>query len=132
SSTQNGIIVACRGTLPPNLHDPASLLDWMNDFFAKPASSTTAPYNLPGNVHSGFLGTVKAVATQVQSLVNALNPGTDNPVYVTGHSKGGGVASLLAYILSQNMNIPVQPLVTFASPKPGDAGFQSGFQSAGL
>ena len=53
-----------------------------------------------------------------QSLVNALNPGTDNPVYVTGHSKGGGVASLLAYILSQNMNIPVQPLVTFASPKP--------------
>jgi hypothetical protein len=128
ASGQTGIIVACRGTLPPSLDDPASLYDWIQDFFAEPTTSTTAPYQVPGEVHSGFLAAVKAVADQVASLVNGFNPGTDNPVYVTGHSKGGGVASILAYILSQNMGIPVQPLVTFASPKPGDTVFQEGFE----
>jgi len=40
------------------------------------------------------------------------------------------VASILAYILAHNMGIPnIQPLVTFASPKPGDPVFQAGFQS---
>lgn len=128
-SQQTGIIVACRGTLPPSLNDPASLYDWIQDFFAEPTTSTTAPYQLPGQVHSGFLDDTRTVADQVASLVKSFNPGPNNPVYVTGHSKGGGVASLLAYILSQNMGIPnVQPLVTFASAKPGDANFQAGFQ----
>jgi hypothetical protein len=130
SSTENGIIVACRGTLPPNLSDPASVFDWIQDFFAAPTTSTSGPYTVPGQVHSGLFNATKAVADQVASFVKALNPGADNPVFVTGHSKGGGVASILAYILSQNMGIPnVQPLVTFASPKPGDTVFQAGFQS---
>ena len=39
------------------------------------------------------------------------------------------MASIAAYILSQNLGIPnVQPLVTFASPKPGDVNFMGGFQ----
>jgi hypothetical protein len=130
ASGENGIIVACRGTLPPALSDPASLLDWIQKFFAEPTSSTSGPYRVPGQVHSGFFDATTAVADQVESLVKGFNPGPSNPVYVTGHSKWGAVASILAYILSQNMGIPnVQPLVTFASPKPGDANFQAGFQS---
>lgn len=130
ASGQNGIIVACRGTLPPSLNDPASVYDWVQDFFAAPTTSTSGPYAVPGQVHSGFFKATTAVADQVATLINALSPGPNNPVYVTGHSKGGGVASILAYILSQNMSIPnVQPLVTFASPKPGDSVFQAGFQS---
>ena len=127
---QNGIVVACRGTLPPSESDPASLYDWIQDFFAAPTTSTSGPYAVPGQVHSGFFDATTTIADQVASLVKGFNPGPDNPVYVTGHSKGGGVASILAYILSQNMGIPnVQPLVTFASPKPGDTAFQAGFQS---
>jgi hypothetical protein len=81
-------------------------------------------------LHRGFFNATTAIADRVASLVKGFDPGPNNPVYVTGHSKGGGVASILAYILSQNMGIPnVQPLVTFASPKPGDASFQAGFQS---
>lgn len=130
ASGGSGIIVACRGTLPPALDDPASVYDWIQDFFAEPTTSTSGPYKVPGQVHSGFFDATTAVADQVVTLVNALKPGATNPVYVTGHSKGGGVASILAYILSQNMGIPnVQPLVTFASPKPGDPVFQAGFQS---
>lgn len=124
-----GIIVACRGTLPLSFKDPASVWDWIQNLFAEPTSSPSGLYRVPGEVHSGFFDATKAVAGQVVSLVNSFSPGPDNPVYVTGHSKGGGVASILGYILSQNVGFPVQPLVTFASPKPGDTGFQAGFQS---
>ena len=128
-SGQTGIIVACRGTLPPSLNDPASVVDWIQDFFAAPTSCTSGPYAVPGQVHSGFFDATTAVADQVVTLINSFNPGPNNPVYVTGHSKGGGVASILAWILSQNLGIAnVQPLVTFASPKPGDTTFQSSFQ----
>jgi hypothetical protein len=123
------IIVACRGTLPPSLSDPASVFDWIQDFFAAPATCTAGPYQVPGQVHSGFFDAVKTVADQVAVLIQGFSPGPNNPVYVTGHSKGGGVASILAYVLSQNMGVPnVQPLVTFASPKPGDINFQAGFE----
>jgi len=130
TSGENAIIVACRGTLPPAHSDSASVLDWIQNFFAEPTSSTSGPYRVPGQVHSGFFDATTAVADQVESLIQGFDPGPNHPVYITGHSKGGAVASILAYILSQNMGIPnVQPLVTFASPKPGDANFQAGFQS---
>jgi hypothetical protein len=61
--------------------------------------------------------------------VPGLGPGATNPVYVTGHSKGGAMASIGAYILNQTYGIPIKQVVTFASPKPGDTGFQTGYQS---
>ena len=126
-----GIVVAFRGTLPPSLKDPDSWLDWLQNFFAVPTSNSTGPNKVPGQVHSGFFNATTSIIQKVQSLVSACNPGPDNPVFVTGHSKGGAMASIGAYILSQNLGVPnVQPLVTFASAKPGDVGFQTGFQNA--
>src|SRR5215472_10246360 len=80
---QNGIIVACRGTLPPALNDPASVYDWIQNFFAEPTSSARGPFKLPGEVHSVFFDATTAVADQVVSLVKGFNPGPNNPVYVT-------------------------------------------------
>lgn len=125
-----GIVVAFRGTLPPSVNDPDSWLDWLQNFFAVPASSPTGPNKVPGQVHSGFFNATTSVIHKVQSLVSGCNPGPDNPVFVTGHSKGGAMASIGAYILSQNLGVPhVQPLVTFASARPGDVGFKAGFQN---
>jgi triacylglycerol lipase len=125
-----GIVVAFRGTLPPSEHDPDSWLDWLQNFFAVPASSPSGPNKLPGQVHSGFFNATTSIIQKVHTLVSGYNPGPTNPVYVTGHSKGGAMASMAAYILSQNLAVPnVQPLVTFASPRPGDAGFRAGFKS---
>jgi len=125
-----GIVVAFRGTLPPSLTDPDSWLDWMQNFFAVPTPSTSGPNRVPGQVHSGFFNGTATIIQKVHTLVSGYNPGPDNPVYVTGHSKGGAMASIAAYILSQNLGIPnVQPLVTFASPRPGDAGFKTGFEN---
>jgi len=125
-----GIVVAFRGTLPPSTKDPDSWLDWLQDFFAVPVSVPSGPNKLPGQVHSGFFNATASIIQKVQTLVSGYSPGPDNPVYVTGHSKGGPMASMGAYILSQNLDVPnIQPLVTFASPRPGDPGFRAGFEA---
>ena len=123
-----GIIVAFRGTLPPSLNDPDSWLDWLQNFFAVPVSNPTGPNRVPGQVHSGFFNATASIIEKVETLVTGFHPGPDNPVFVTGHSKGGALASIGGYILSQNYNVPnVQPLVTFASARPGDVAFRDGF-----
>ena len=124
-----GIVVAFRGTLPPAKSDPDSLLDWLQDFFAEPTTCTSGPNRVPGRVHSGFFEATTSVIEPVQTLVAGYQPSAANPVYVTGHSKGGSMASIAAYILSQNLGVPVAPpVITFASPRPGDINFAGGFQ----
>jgi len=124
-----GIVVAFRGTLPPSKTDPDSWLDWLQNFFAVPASSPSGPNQLPGQVHSGFFNATTSIIQQVQTLVSTFIPSPANPVFVTGHSKGGAMATIAAYLLSQNLGVPnVQPVITIASPRPGDVGFQTGFQ----
>jgi len=70
------------------------------------------------------------IIQQVHNLVVALDPAGDTPVYVTGHSKRGAMATIGAYLLSQNRGVPkVQPVITIASPRPGDVNFQKGFEA---
>jgi len=120
----DGIIVAFRGTLPPSLKDPESLLNWLEDFFDVPKS---AP-NVPGEVHSGFYDATMSIIAGVAAAAQSLNPGPSKKILVTGHSLGGAMASIGAYILSQTYRLPIQQVVTFASPRPGDVGFRTGYQ----
>jgi pimeloyl-ACP methyl ester carboxylesterase len=121
----DGIIVAFRGTLPPSLKDPESLLNWLEDFFAIPRP---AP-NVPGMVHSGFYGATMSVIAEIAAAVQKLDPTSSQPILVTGHSLGGAMASIAAYILHQTFHIPIRQVVTFASPKPGDIAFRTGYQA---
>jgi hypothetical protein len=116
----DGIIVAFRGTIPPG--DPDSLPDWIGDFFAEPTTCGA----LPGLVHSGFCHDIHSIIEPILAAVTALDP-SENKVYVTGHSKGGALASLGAYLLT-TAGITVQQVVTFASPRTGDPDFQAGYQ----
>src|SRR5271169_6445323 len=107
-----GIVVAFRGTLPPSKTDPDSWLDWLQNLLVGPMSNPTGPNKIPGQVHSGFFNATTSIIQKVQSLISSCNPGPDNPVFVTGHSKGGALASIGAYILSQDLGVPnVQPVV---------------------
>ena len=124
----DGIIVAFRGTLPLSLKTPESLLDWLDDFFAVPTSGEAGIGKVQGLVHSGFYDATLCVIPGVAAAVRALDPAGQLPVYVTGHSKGGAMASLGAWMLSQNMGVAVSKVVTFASPKPGDVAFQAAYQ----
>jgi Lipase (class 3) len=119
----SGIMVAFRGTLPPN--EPDSYLDWLQDLFVEPV----AYKGLPGKVHQGFLDAVNLILQEVVSAVSSLKPSATNPVYITGHSKGGGMAPIAAYLMQQGAGIPIKQAVTYAAPKSGNQGFQTGYQS---
>jgi hypothetical protein len=121
--TAIGIIVAFRGTLP--ITEPDSWSDWLQDLFAEPV-----PYKgLPGQAHKGFLDAVVSILPRAIAATTALIPSAANPVYVTGHSKGGGMAPIAAYLMQQGAGIPIQQVVTFAAPKSGNSAFASGYQS---
>jgi hypothetical protein len=115
-----GIIVAFRGTIPPT--DVDSIPDWLDDFFVEPTTCGV----LPGKVHSGFCHDIQSIMPDVTAAVKALDA-SQSSVFVTGHSKGGALASLGAYLLTQ-AGVPVQQVVTFASPRTGDPDFRAGYQ----
>ncbi len=126
-TTSNETIIAFRGTQAPSLifQDPDKFFDvviddWLNDARAALVSGA----DLPGKVHRGFL---ESLDTLWPDLIKFLQASNDKakPLYVTGHSKGGGLAFLAAYRLLQNGFDPT--VYTFAAPRVGDAGFAALF-----
>jgi hypothetical protein len=121
----DGVIVAFRGTLPPSWQSQASILDWLQDLMCEPESRP----NVPGKVHTGFYDATAAIIAAVAAEVHRLNPAGTKPVYVTGHSLGGPMASIGAWIMqAQPYAIRIAQVVTFASPKPGDGSFQTAYE----
>jgi pimeloyl-ACP methyl ester carboxylesterase len=121
----DGVIVAFRGTLPPSWQSQASVLDWLQDLLAEPESRP----NLPGKVQTGFFDATWAIIAAIADEVLRLNPAGSKRVYVTGHSLGGAMASIGAYVMhAAPYDIRIEQVVTFASPKPGDGAFQTAYQ----
>ncbi len=82
-------------------------------------------------VHKGFLGAADAL---LPVIVEALLPaGADKaklkPLFVTGHSLGGALASLVGYFLKQE-GLPVAAVYTFASPRVGNAAWRRAYHAA--
>lgn len=117
--TAIGIIVAFRGTVA------TSWLDWLQDAIVEPINVP----GLPGWVHAGYAFAVQSMMGQIANAVRGLNPSDANPVYVTGHSKGGGMAPLAAYFLQQAYQIKIRQTVTFAAPRSGNQAFAAGYQA---
>lgn len=122
-TTNAGVVVAFRGTLPPAVDMP-SLLDWLQDFFAEPR---TVP-GLPGQVHSGFDDSVNAIWAAVSSEAAArLKSSGSNTLHVTGHSKGGAMASIAAMRFHNVGAFPAPAVKTYASARPGDKQFADAY-----
>lgn len=125
-ATADGIVIAFRGTLPPALNIP-SILDWWQDIIDSPP--TTAG-KIPGKVHTGFwdaLGSIwEGIVTQVKQFQTWF---PNHPLYITGHSKGGGISPIAAAnIIFNDQRIPQPTAVyTFAAPHPGNTDFADGF-----
>jgi hypothetical protein len=104
----DGIIIAFRGTLPPD--------------------SLVAAPGLPGLVHRGFNDSLNSLWPLMQPEIAALAAANRNlPLYVTGHSKGGAVADLAAIlcdtlISGAGLSNPII-VCTFAAARPGDSDF---------
>ena len=117
-TTDDLIFVVFRGTLAPGLN-PDSVADWIQDIMAKPV----ADQYLPGLVHEGFLLATKLLVSGIVSAIEQLDPAHNMPVYVTGHSKGGGMAPIASLYLKNAFGLKITQTVTFAGPQPGNVDF---------
>ena len=77
-------------------------------------------------VHKGFYEALM-YADFKRDLVNTLREfgSAQKKVWVTGHSLGGGMAQLFAYIARKVDNIDIQGVYVYNSPHPGDDAFAS-------
>jgi hypothetical protein len=120
-TTDQGVVLAFRGTIPPDIHDQRSLLDWLSDLTDEPI----AVPGIPGKVHQGFWQDLSAlwdpIVKEVKQQMTA--SGKSLPLYITGHSKGGALSSLAALRLKLQESIMPTAVYTFASPHPGDIAF---------
>jgi hypothetical protein len=116
--TANGIIVAFRGTLPPALNWD-SFFDWLQDFMAP----TTSNIDLPGEVHEGFFLALTLLKDGIIDAIQTLDPSGSLPIYITGHSKGGGIAPIAAMYFRNAYRLNITQTITFAGPNCGNADF---------
>jgi hypothetical protein len=126
----DGIVIAFRGTLAPvPPYTPAIIRDWVQDFYAIPEVVPA----IPGKVHTGFWNALDTLWDNIASTIKQLNSTHPTaPIYITGHSKGGGLAPICAARFHfQNGALPQPSAVyTFAAPHPGDDAFAAGFPLA--
>jgi hypothetical protein len=81
-------------------------------------------------LHAGFLAGADALLPLIIAAI--LPTGADKsalpPICIIGHSLGGALATLLAYFLD-DQGFPVQDVITFASPRVGDAAWRDSYNA---
>jgi hypothetical protein len=126
-TTEDGVVLAFRGTIPINKPGLDTIFDWLNDLTANLVSGP----DLPGLVHDGFLHSLATLwdpaLAEVKKQVSQV--GTGATLFVTGHSKGGGLAPLAAWRLATKEDLSTK-VVTFAAPKSGNDDFAEAYQES--
>ncbi len=84
------------------------LANWLVNFDAFPV-----PWPSGGNVHRGFGELIHAIWGAVEPVLETV----DKPLFYTGHSLGGAMATLAAAMAAP------QAVYTFGAPRIGDAAF---------
>jgi len=118
--TENGIprddiLIAFRGTT-------IKVLDWINDLKALQADS---PFS-SGKVHQGFLSSTRNLEDPVMNkLSELLDKNPDANIYLTGHSKGGAIATLMGLAIQNSYENYLSRIkvVTFGAPRIGNNEF---------
>jgi len=125
-TTNQGVVLAFRGTIPPNIHDRQSMLDWIGDLTDNPIAVS----GIPGKVHEGFWQGLSSLwEPLVKEIKQQVNAGRKSlPLYITGHSKGGAMSSLAALRLKVEEGINPAAVYTYAAAHPGDSTFASHYQ----
>jgi triacylglycerol lipase len=105
------VVLAFRGT--------DSIQTWLAD--ARVVQVQDPAY--PGKVHSGFAAAVELMWPGLRERLPA-----GRPVWVTGHSLGGAMATLASVRLAGE-GYPVPGVYTFGSPRVGDLDFYDAYQA---
>lgn len=117
-------VIAFRGT--------QDLDDWFTDADAVqvPLSKhlrDKTPLLDRSRVHQGFQLLAVSLNRQVDKAVRGFKPKV--PVYVTGHSLGGAVASLTALMVKARLKRPDVRLYSYAAPRVGDPAFVAAYNA---
>ncbi len=134
AETPDYAVIAFRGTefsRPGDvLQEPAKLLNIFQDLKTdleippKADEAGKPPFAVP--VHTGFAKALQSVWEQLQAPLRAIG---SKPVWLTGHSLGGALASLMAYQLGGGK---VAGVYTFGAPCVGTGGFVQAYSARGL
>jgi hypothetical protein len=122
-TTTTEIVVAFRGTLPVEQSDWNGFVNMVNDWANDTNAFLTAVPWSAGLVHRGFASSLDSLWTGVLPAVQAaLVAAPLLPVVVTGHSKGGAMATLSALRLFKN-GIAPGGVYTYGAPRTGNTAF---------
>lgn len=122
----NDIVVGFRGTMS------GSTLDWANNFLFGLVQFGPQYYDNPSSdikVHCGFYFATQSLIDGIIGKINSIKHSSSQNLYVTGHSKGGAMAYIAAFILKNrypDLNVSVY---TFGAPKVGNFNFSERYDS---
>mmetsp|Transcript_3148 Transcript_3148/g.5851 ORF Transcript_3148/g.5851 Transcript_3148/m.5851 type:complete len:439 (+) Transcript_3148:306-1622(+) len=125
--TTDGITIAFRGT------QTTSHLDWLQNAALFLSDVDEEKYKIQGKIHAGFYRGTKSMwkplrAITKEMIQEAEDNGWSKDIYLTGHSKGGAMASIAALLLKRDPNLPDPTYVcTFASARVGDSQFRDAY-----
>lgn len=132
ASDENAIVVAFRGTEVPDFrshgaHDFASTAresagDWLTDARIARVPFADSAGRPCGAVHRGFRDAFALLQRQVGDTVAALRAEKPRPVWYTGHSLGGALATLGAAFFGDAAG-----LYTYGCPRVGTDAFVQAF-----
>jgi len=121
--TYDGINIAFRGT------QSSSPLDWLQNA-ALFLSDIPENQKITGKIHTGFYRGTKSLWKPIKKILKEMIEvcelnGWSTNVYLTGHSKGGAMATVAAVLMKIDNELPDPTYVcTFASAKVGDSQFR--------
>jgi triacylglycerol lipase len=109
--SDNSFIAAFRGT--------GSAEDWASDLIAD--QTDYFPVKGAGLTHRGFTDIYKSIRETLLGQLARLP--ANKPLFITGHSLGGALATLAALDISANTGFRNPKVYTFAAPRVGNPAF---------
>ncbi|CAM4019692.1 lipase family protein [Paenibacillus alkaliterrae] len=116
-TSERASVLAFRGS--------GSAVDWVADFIAQQTSYR--PVKNAGLTHKGFTDIYMSARNQIINIVKQLP--ADRPLFVTGHSLGGALATLASIDLAVNSAFNNPIVYTFGAPRVGDPRFVSKYNA---
>lgn len=120
------IVIATRGTEIDNLWGAIS--DW-----AVNLEFELEPDESGGQVHEGFIKLINQTWPVIETHVREIQAdGAQRTLWITGHSLGAGLATLVAERARRVAGFAVSGVYTWGSPRVGDETFKQKYAEAGL
>ncbi|MCC6421452.1 MAG: lipase family protein [Gemmataceae bacterium] len=128
------LVVAFRGTESPTSID--GLKDWLLtnavNFLVVPEGqlgTDLAAAGVGARYHQGFVKALGDIFPPLFAAVEAALKAKERPLWITGHSLGGALAQLAAWVFDRR-SIPVHQVYTFGAPMIGNNAVAKAFDKA--